>query len=755
MLKLAQMKYPNTQRTVSGTVDVFPDDVVLNCNTSSGAVTINLAEIPYDTTSGKGFWSTQYKLYINDISNNAGTNNITVVAGVGQTLNNQPTLVLNTNGASCYIIISGNTEYSMFYAPAQVIPADFITVTYAQLSALIAGDDLIAGAGYHVTDAKFGSTPIISTNIYIQALTTNTVSLTGQGYFYDADYQNVGNYSTVTGFTSQLGVWNQLLVTPNGSVVIWDNYHYVNITGVNGLSNPKTDAVNWQLLPYSTTKGYIVDISLISYNPTLNEIDSRNDKFDNFVERTILTGRNSLNYFKWGSVDVKQNNVAKNSVVYNCNTTTAGLLSFFGNTFIGSEVILGDGILDGGVIVDWSFNIIENSFISIPKNGGTLSNNKFYRFDLSGDNAGIFYGNTVITCQLSGVINNGTITNNVFEKLKNLIIIQNNGKIFLNKFILGSFLITNANSGEINNNIVNDSSLNVDFNDVNGKIEHNQATNNSSFIITTNKAIINSNGVDNNGKLIIIDNQNGAGVEGFNILNNSNCTLELVQTQIGFGVEAKGVIISNGSTVQINKFFPLAPRFFGNTITNGSNIFIESFTGTSEFLLNNIDSTSFITTDLNGKKFIKNLLKDVEFGNSITLPPLPNDVIKKTAMSGNSTILFELDCSNPLIYNLVTQTLTIDISLKEIGGVYRLRNANGLTISKIDGLNGNWTTEFYNASGTTIFQGVAIAGANPLEIVSEYGAIPFNLTKYPSGYDSLFLIAVEGLSVVRNANILV
>lgn len=114
MLQLPKTKYPNTQRTVTGTVNVFSDDVVLNCDTSAGAVTINLAEIPYYTTTGEGYWSTQYKLYINDISNNAGTNNITIVAGTGQTINGQALIILNSNNINVLIRIISNTEFACF-----------------------------------------------------------------------------------------------------------------------------------------------------------------------------------------------------------------------------------------------------------------------------------------------------------------------------------------------------------------------------------------------------------------------------------------------------------------------------------------------------------------------------------------------------------------------------------------------------------------------------------------------------------------
>lgn len=97
--------YPNPSRIVTGTPVINNDDVVLYCNTSAGAVTINLLDIPND------YWMTTYKLYVVDNSNNAATNNITINAGTGQTINAQSSITINTNGGSAIVRISGNTQY--------------------------------------------------------------------------------------------------------------------------------------------------------------------------------------------------------------------------------------------------------------------------------------------------------------------------------------------------------------------------------------------------------------------------------------------------------------------------------------------------------------------------------------------------------------------------------------------------------------------------------------------------------------------
>ena len=97
--------YQNPSRIVTGTPTLFNDDVVLYCDTSAGAVTINLLDIP------NNYWLTTWKLYIVDYSNNAGTNNITINAGSGQTINAQSSVVINTNGGSLIVRISGNTTF--------------------------------------------------------------------------------------------------------------------------------------------------------------------------------------------------------------------------------------------------------------------------------------------------------------------------------------------------------------------------------------------------------------------------------------------------------------------------------------------------------------------------------------------------------------------------------------------------------------------------------------------------------------------
>ena len=98
--------YKNPQRTIIGLLNpVSNADTIILCDTSVGAVSLQLLEIPNDQ------WNTTYKLYVVDKSNNASVNNITIVAPVGFTINNLSTLVISTNGGGVLIRVASNTGY--------------------------------------------------------------------------------------------------------------------------------------------------------------------------------------------------------------------------------------------------------------------------------------------------------------------------------------------------------------------------------------------------------------------------------------------------------------------------------------------------------------------------------------------------------------------------------------------------------------------------------------------------------------------
>lgn len=110
MGNLFEQKYPNNIRQISGLNNIpFQDDVVLEVDTTLGAASINLLDIPVN--GGFGYWSTQYKLYIVDKSNNAGVNNITVNAPVGSKINGGASFTISSNGASLLVRVASNNNY--------------------------------------------------------------------------------------------------------------------------------------------------------------------------------------------------------------------------------------------------------------------------------------------------------------------------------------------------------------------------------------------------------------------------------------------------------------------------------------------------------------------------------------------------------------------------------------------------------------------------------------------------------------------
>jgi len=112
--QLYQNIYDNPSRVVTGVVTIYPDDVQILCDSSAAAITINLLEIPAFK------WNVNYKLYIADYTNTASTNNITINAGAGQTINGGSSIVIDSNGGACVIQVGSNTTYIATFYPLPV-----------------------------------------------------------------------------------------------------------------------------------------------------------------------------------------------------------------------------------------------------------------------------------------------------------------------------------------------------------------------------------------------------------------------------------------------------------------------------------------------------------------------------------------------------------------------------------------------------------------------------------------------------------
>jgi hypothetical protein len=711
-MSLFSTQYPNNSRTVIGTPVIFNDDSILLCDTTLAPVVINLLDIPAD------YWNTPWKLYVVDKSNNASINNITINAGAGQTINGASSITLSVNGECALIRIIGNTQYVAqlsasgatigghiiqdegvslpqrpflnFIGPGVVasdnpgtgktdvtIGGGLITVTYAQLTTLANTNSLVVGSDYLITNAEFGSLPIIPTSVVVSAITTNKVSLQGEGIFFNADYQAVGDYSGIPTFNINKGVWTALLVTGLGDVCIWSNFMYLNLTGSNGFTPPDVDVVNWQVIPYSVTKGYILEVDAVEYQQSTNWIISRRDKRLNFVERAISPKpQNSLNCFSWGYDLVELNSITQGSIFEICNsvlTTTISKNTLINSTFISS-----------GNVGSVARNTMINSVA-----GWTFSCNTFNENFITNSFAGVTSNN-------DGIISNNTIS----DSSVNWVINSNN--ISFNEFFNSQInVFDNSLNGFVRYNTISNSVLNVSIlND--GVIEYNEVSTKSSLIVGTNNGTI--------GRFI----PKG----GSNVIEQSS-TLQ---------IETNNVAI------------------YGNNFKNFSVVNVS--TNNSEVSSN---SWNQVTFTLSNNNF--GVGKTTAFGTTFNATILTKQINGGIADFGINTIGYDLECTDPAIYDAGTNTLTIPISISTFFGFYQLKNAGGIVIDKIVNLSAQWETKFTNNAGLTTFNSVAVGAAVATEIVSSLGATAFAIVYRLNGTDSILLQLNGTLCGVTQTNI--
>ncbi len=391
-MSLYEQTYPNNIRTISGLVNVpYQDDCVLECDTSAGAVGIQLQDIPANK------WNTLWKLYIIDKSGNASVNNITVTAPVGFLINGSSSFIINSNNATLIVRVSSNTNFAGSYSATVVgggynliedegspLPqrttlnfvggavtvtdaggktvvtisgGGIISLTNAQMLNLINTSTVVAGQFYLITDC-----PNADEGVIVQGVKTNAVNtVQGNGIFLNADYQKVGNYSGVVGFVSALGLWsNDIVPVVAGNTVVWNNRNYVNLTGAWG-SVPDLDAVNWALLPKSTTNGYIREVDFIKYNVYTNLIVHRADFRLNEVDYFDDKGAVTIALFPFGNDKVRRMKITGQS----------------GCFFTNSNCFINDNFLQNGAITDntpssGSAGVIEKNVIT-ASSGMTLN----------------------------------------------------------------------------------------------------------------------------------------------------------------------------------------------------------------------------------------------------------------------------------------------------------------------------------------------------------------------------------------------
>jgi hypothetical protein len=222
-------------------------------------------------------------------------------------------------------------------------------LTSAELNTLISTNSLIQGLEYKVID-----TPYLQ-NITLMAISDNKVELEGKGLLFVADYSQTGDYSSVVpAFNSQLGLWNGALVAAVGDVVIWNNVHYVNLTGVNTTTYPNFDLVNWSFLTKSTTTGYILESVISEYNASTNTVLKITDVLLNEIELAINSGEDTFLNFPFGNKLFAKNKIVGFETVFPTTVCNAPIINFESNIIDNSKV---------GFDIDFSVDVSSSSIL--------------------------------------------------------------------------------------------------------------------------------------------------------------------------------------------------------------------------------------------------------------------------------------------------------------------------------------------------------------------------------------------------------
>lgn len=783
--------YKNISRKVvsGGTGLVFPNDVVLLCDTNSGAINLTLCDIPFTR------WNTIYKLYVVDNGNNASVNNIIVNAPVGYKINGQPFITINTNGDTYLIRITNDTNYlgtSNYFVggsgnghiiedegiplPQQPTlnftgggvtafddPLNFETVvnviggieliTNANLLTLINTSTVIPSQIYQITDAIFITNYFATQQtvpVIVKGISINSVSLEGSGIFLNADYQQVGDYSGLVGFVANIGVWNSSLLPVAGDVAMWENKHYVNTTGVNTITSPNVDIINWKIGKYQIDFGYIQEIDFVTYDVYANVIRSRKDKRNNYVENNFGADTyraQTFNVFQWGNNKVAYNSVTQNSaLVCYQNQVIGGNLPTVNDLGIYGNVIQNDAFI--GLDLQGNFGAIRFNQV----------NGKLGSIQIQSNKGSIEY-NIVInsSCQVSTADTSDLFAYNYILNSTAVCFITNTLAGFIENEIKNSSVIITSHKGLFYKNVLDRSSINIDVVEVLGVITQNTFINTpitgttvSSISSWTGNMTFNTfddaifkidqqtgdgnfshNQISQQSEVSI---RNNAGTFLYNVmLNKSKVEFSLLSGWFGFsGAKGTGNILDGASQIFIQT---LKGGIDNSTFQRLTTIQVNADCDGS---FSNVDfSTISISTDnITASGSFLNITTD--FGAIVT--PIISEAYQNGSClkGGYNTITAKLDMNDPLIYDLPTQTLLIPDAFRNFCGKFYLANATGQQISFIIRLNGNFYSELYCDVNSIQFNVISITPFVAQSIVSSVVApVVINGRTLPSKADSV------------------
>lgn len=249
-----------------------------------------------------------------------------------------------------------------------------VTLTRAQLLALIASNSIDIGQQYYVTDVG-------PDGILLTGAEANQVSSMGYLIAVNPDYQDVsGDFG---------GTWYSTMAVPTISkLYAYNGIMYESATGAVGTA-PDADTTNWTAVALTDAR-YVREIDFIGYDLTNNFIYFRKDKRGNVVSQSyqnfLALGTNAVDSFQWGN-DLCTDNKVEGSVVLAANQDN----EFIGNTFIN-----------------------ESAWDSVTSATAVVKNNVFNGSTSSGDTYTNFEDNVLTYVAMTG--NTGTnFTGNILE----------------------------------------------------------------------------------------------------------------------------------------------------------------------------------------------------------------------------------------------------------------------------------------------------------------------------------------------------
>lgn len=704
-------KYPNTSRIVTGTPQLFNDDVILLCDTSAGPVTINLLEIP------ENFWNTNWKLYVVDNNANASVNNIVINAGVGQLINSLANITIDTDNGGAVVQIASNEAFLgnlFFTSGGAATPDEKVKVSGADTTADFLNAKIVAGAGmtlnilntganeqmelvststgggaitsktnadfkvdvaasalipnslYLITDAGF------TQGVYIRALTTNTFSREGRGIFLNLDWQNTsGNFN---------GVWNDTLagLVAGTSQVAWNGEVYISTTGVNGTDPPNIDGVNWSNSKRTADPSlYVQELDWVLYDVEKNEITLRRDKRNNAIENYFENKPPTYNSlaeteFQWGNDLCYSNKAINGGVIRNANwNSLSGADGFAYNTADNNTYV--DAINCNAQFV--GNNMINTEFM-LRACKTNISQNEFFKSVVNFENtlAGNFFFNTIqnSSVQFDAMTTGDIQENTIIESTLNGTNFQ--GTDVKDNYVNNARISCGTARNRVENNVVcSGSVLDVQSQGSNGSTLANVLKNNSTLLANSNQGEISGNTL-NNQSTITATNSANLIVLSNNDLDNGSA--------ISIGQWYANMIVKENVLKNVSSISSATPTgridIIANILTNEGRIITEN--AASGLIEENIiTNDSRIEVDVNAGNVFKNeLINDCSI-----ICPDQSGVIKNSKMSNNSTINVTSNSgtigqySDANIGNVLdNSSITIGSSTQQIGGNNLTQNSS-------------------------------------------------------------------------------